>query len=294
MGGFLLDTSNPGTTAKSAAYGLQVDYPNDRWNTGLAVRSVQDNFRPALGFLTRTGGYHRYQPYFNFSPRPRSSRRVRRLGFTADVDLQTDSSNEWLTRLWGLTLLNADFHTEDTVSVLVLPEYERLNQDFRVNARRGVTLPKGTEYDFVRYRVTGSTANRRLVAVSPTIEWGGFYSGTRRQVSVDVNVRARPGVIIYTSTEWNRIDLPQTRFRTRLFRLTPELQFGQWVSLVNTVQFDSVSSVLGWQSRFRWIVTPGDDIYVVYTQNWLDDTVLNRLTTLSRRATAKLLYTRRF
>ena len=79
-----------------------------------------------------------------------------------------------------------------------------------------------------------------------------------------------------------------------MFRATPELQFSQWVSLVNTIQYDSVSAVLGWQSRLRWILTPGNDVYVVYTQNWLDDSTFNRFSTLNRRAASKIVYTRRF
>ena len=79
-----------------------------------------------------------------------------------------------------------------------------------------------------------------------------------------------------------------------MFRFTPDVAVGPWVSLVNTFQYDSISRVLGWQSRFRWIVTPGDDVYFVYTQNWLDDAVLDRFVTLNRNATTKLLYTRRF
>jgi hypothetical protein len=56
------------------------------------------------------------------------------------------------------------------------------------------------------------------------------------------------------------------------------------------VQYDSVSRVLGWQSRFRWIITPWSDLYVVYTQNWLDDPMLNRFATLDRRAASKVIY----
>jgi len=294
VGGFFLNTTNPLDTGRNAAYGVRIDYPNDRWNTGLAYRVVEDHFRPALGFMTRTSGYKRYLPYFNFSPRPRNSRVFRRFGFTADVDLQLDSENRWLTRLWNLTLVDVDFQSEDNFSILALPEYERLHADFRVNARDNVALPRGREYQFVRYRVTGQTANRRIIAVQPTVEWGGFYSGTRRQVSLNLTMRLRPGLIIYTSTELNRVDLPETRFTTQLVRLTPDLAFGQWVSLVNTVQYDSVSRVVGWQSRFRWILRPGDDVYVVYTHNWLDDPVRDRLMTLTRQAATKILYTRRF
>jgi len=55
-----------------------------------------------------------------------------------------------------------------------------------------------------------------------------------------------------------------------------------------------VSRVMGWQSRFRWIVRPGNDLYVVYTHNWLEDPSLDRFVSLDRRAASKVLYTQRF
>ena len=77
-------------------------------------------------------------------------------------------------------------------------------------------------------------------------------------------------------------------------RSDPELQFSQWISLVNTVQFDTVSSVLGWQSRFRWILKPGNDLFLVYSQNWLEDLGVNRFSTINRQAASKMQYTLRF
>ena len=81
---------------------------------------------------------------------------------------------------------------------------------------------------------------------------------------------------------------------TRLYRVGSETQFNPWISIVNTVQFDSQSAVLGWQSRFRWIMQPGNDLYFVYIHNWEDDPLNNRFSTLDRRATSKVLYTHRF
>jgi hypothetical protein len=51
---------------------------------------------------------------------------------------------------------------------------------------------------------------------------------------------------------------------------------------------------MGWQSRFRWIIRPGNDLYVVYTHNWLEDLTLDRFVSLDRRAASKVLYTQRF
>lgn len=291
VGGFVLRSTNPIATGGNTAHGLRLDYPNDRWNGGLIYRGVQEGFNPAVGFVQR-GGYREYNPYFNFSPRPSNHRYIRRLGFTTDADLRTDMDNRYLSRVWNLTVLDVDFHRQDTFSVLVIPEYERLDRVFRI--QHGVSLPVGGEYSFVRYRVTGQTANRRVIALSPAVEWGRFYSGSRRQITADVTIRPRPGVIFYLSQEFNRVNLPEGRFLTRLFRATPEFQFNQWISVVNTLQYDSVSDGLGWQGRFRWILRPGNDLYFVYTHNWLEDAGLNRFSTLNRRAASKVVYTQRF
>ena len=64
------------------------------------------------------------------------------------------------------------------------------------------------------------------------------------------------------------------------------------MSLANNLQYDSDSRVLGWQVRFRWILTPGNDIYFVTLNNWLDDG--NRYRVLDRNTSTKLVFTQRF
>ena len=138
------------------------------------------------------------------------------------------------------------------------------------------------------------TASRRRFSIQPQWETGSFYSGDRDQLIVDTAFRPRTGIVLDLYGEWNRIALPDGRFTTRLYRSVLDTQFNPWISLSNNVQYDSVSAVLGWQSRFRWILTPGNDLYIVYNHNWLDDPVVNRFTTLDRRASSKFLYTYRF
>ena len=74
------------------------------------------------------------------------------------------------------------------------------------------------------------------------------------------------------------------------------LQFSPWMQFANTIQFDSVSGVLGWQSRFRWIFRPGNDLFLVYAHNWFADPLDPRdsFRTLDRNAASKLVYTHRF
>ena len=290
--GFFLRTAGL-RTRKNSAYGLSVEYPNDPWSAALVYREVQDNYHPEVGFTLRSG-YRRINPSLEYSYRPRQHRYVRRLAFGAQADLYLDNeNNSFLTREWNVTLARLETHSQDSFEFRILPKtYELLERNFSIAP--GIVLPIGNEYTYSRYRLQMRTAGRRVIVMKPALEWGKFYSGDRRTVSIDLTLNARPGVIMYFSGEWNRVRLAEGHFNTRLYRLTPEVQLSPWISLVNTVQYDSVSNVLGSQSRFRWIIKPGNDLYIVYTRNWLDDPILNRFVTLDWQAASKVIYTHRF
>jgi len=299
--GYYLDTTNPLNTGKSAAWGAIVNYPNDRWVAQMLYSEVQENYAPAVGYTLRNG-YRRYVPQFRFQPRPgriggRSRWGVQQFqyGVTGDVQLLT-AGNAWLQRAWDVTVFQANMTSQDQIQVHVLPNYQQLDRNFLIASSptsRNVLL-RGTDYNFTRYRVVLGSAQRRKFAATTTVETGRFYSGTRDQLILDTALRPRTGVVLYMYGEWNKIGLPQARFTTKLYRAILDTQFNPWIQLSNNIQYDSVSAVMGWQSRFRWILRPGNDLYVVYTHNWVDDPVLDRFVTQDRKAASKILYTYRF
>jgi len=291
MAAWFLHATRPDTTVGNSAFGVSVDYPNDRWVATFDANETQEHFNPAIGFVRRNN-YRRYSPTLAFQPRPANNPRVRQLRFGANLDLYTDLSNQLLTREIDLSLLGISTHSQDNLFISVINRREQLDTPFAISP--SITLPVGAEYDFTRYRVFAQTANRRMVAVNGRVEVGHFYSGTRIERQLNLSLRLRPGLFLFLNSQWNDIKLPEGSFTTTLYRFTGETQFSPFIALVNNIQYDSQSAVLGWQSRFRWIVTPGNDLYVVYTHNWLDDPLLNRFMTLDRRAASKLLYTYRF
>ncbi len=290
--GFFLWNTNPVQTAgDNLAYGLRIDYPNDRWEARMSFTEVQAHHAPAIGFTPRTG-FRGYGPRLRFAPRPDRHPWLRQMAFGLDADLRTDVENRFLTRRLDFTLLRMELHSQDNVEISVVPTYERLENDFDISS--GIVLPAGAEYDFTRVRVAFQTANRRVLALRGRVEVGSFFSGDREEITLTLGVRPRPGVTINLEQEWNRVSLAEGRFETRLFRVVADTQFNPWIYLVNNVQYDSVSDVLGWQSRLRWILTPGNDLFIVYTQNWIDSLELDRFTTQDRRAAAKFVFTHRF
>ena len=135
-----------------------------------------------------------------------------------------------------------------------------------------------------------------MVAVAPEVAWGDFFSGRRRDFSLRVDVRPRRGIVMSVEGERNILDLAEGSFTTDVYRFDGNTQFSPWISLANNLQYDTVSRLLGWQLRLRWIRRPGNDLYLVYTHNWRD--VVNaphsRFETIDNRLATKLVYTVRF
>ena len=288
---WMLHAGPPGNRDRANAFGAGIEYPNDLWQLRFDAREVQRNFDPSVGFVLRRD-YRRYRSQVYYGPRPQNHRYIRRTEYDANLEVVTDLRNQLLERALNLTVFNVQFHSQDNVGVEVDPTYVMLDRPF--NIAPGITMPAGAEYRFTRVAVRGQTANRRVLALNGRFETGGFYSGHRDQTILGLTVRARPGYIISLNGEWNQIDLAEGSFASNVFRGTADTQFTPFMALVNIVQYDTMSRVLGWQSRYRWILKPGNDLYVVYTHNWVEDPLRDRFGTLDRRAASKVLYTQRF
>jgi hypothetical protein len=293
LSGFSLWTSNPLGTGQSAAYGLRASYPNDPLTVEIAAQELQANYDPAVGFVERRG-YKRLNPSVEWTPRLNDHPWIRGFEFSFDFDFLNDPQNRPLTRVLEVTPLELNFEDGSRLAIDVSREYERLEEDFEISD--GVILPIGGKYEFTRYQIGGSTADHRVVSVNSDVSWGDFFSGRRREFTIQVSARPRRGVSVSAETELNRLDLAEGRFTTAVYRLAANTQFSPWTSLVNNLQYDTVSRLLGWQMRFRWIRRPGSDLYFVYTHNWNETFTLDqrRFSTLDNRLATKVVHTIRF
>lgn len=185
---------------------------------------------------------------------------------------------------------DVDFQSVDNARVTLNPAYTKLQNDFRIGP--GVSLPAGAEDNHTRYGVNVTTANRRTVSGNISLTRGSYFSGDRRDYTALLNVQPRPGVLATVTAAYNRLELPEGTITTRVLRGVVNTQFSPFMSISNNVQYDSVSRLLGWQLRYRWIVEPGNDLYVDWFRNWQDTGP--ELVTLSRSAAVKAVYTHSF
>ena len=288
------DRNGTASTGDRSARGLRLNYPNDIWRAHVSYRELGDEFRPAMGFTPRNG-LRRVQPSFSWAPRPERWKSVRQLEFGIFYEHLLDLDNLLQTRQANITLLEVRYQSGDSFSIRNNNRFERLDNSFEISD--GVTLPV-SEYRFSDLRFGAQSADLRPVSGRIGYTLGDFWSGSRRSSDVGVSVRPVQGVTISTNWERDNVTLPQGAFTTDLVRLSGAWHLSPWASVTGNVQYDTVSEIIGLFTRLRWILTPGSDFFLVYTQNWqYDRTAIvgdARFLTLSRGATTKINYTHRF
>jgi len=267
--------------------GIRLAYPNDIWNWHVSFREFGNAWTPPLGFAPRNG-FRRLQPSLSWNPRPEDGR-IRQYGFGLRYEYLTDLAESLLTRQAGFDV-GAELHSGDEIEVGVEEQFERAERAFEIV--EGVTIPTGG-YTFRRASASVSTARQRQLAGQVRFDVGEFWSGNRTVLQGSATVRPVVGVSLTADAEWNDVSLPQGDFTASVFRFEGEWHATPDLSTIATLQYDDVSEVVGLFSRLRWIVRPGSDVFLVYTQNW-EDRPGRGLFTLERGGTVKVTYTHRF
>ena len=282
--------------ADRRARGIRVSFPNDRWRFHSSLRDFGTHYAPATGFASRNG-FRRLQPTLTWAPRPDWWSAVRQMEWQIQFEYLTDLENRLLTRNIDLTLLQLNFESGDRFGVEVGERFERLDQPFRIHGSGddAIHIPAG-DYRNRGWSTQLRTAGRR--AVSGGVELGrrDFWSGERTEIQGNLTARPWPGVSFSTMYQRNEVRLPQGDFDTNLVRLGANWNPSPLTSFTGNVQYDDVSEVVGLFLRARWIVRPGNDLFLVWTHNWRNQggSLLDRnLDTLSRGGALKVNYTYR-
>lgn len=287
---FISDDGELPDEGRSDSWGWHASVSRDPYDAEMSFREVQPAYNPAVGFTPRRN-YRSWNPEIYWSPRFESHRWFRGVQLGADAGINTSLTNHVIDRNIRITPMELEFHSGDSVEFQMFKQTENLDEDFEISD--GVILPAGNSYDWLRYQLGYDSAEQRMFSGRVEYSFGDFWDGKRKELSLDLNIRPRPGILIQLSSEFNDVDLPGGAFTTKLYSLDARTQFSPWLSLSNNLQYDTDSGELGWQLRFRWIQKPGNDLFFIWTQNWQDE-LGRRFTSLDRRGVAKIVRTIRF
>ena len=152
----------------------------------------------------------------------------------------------------------------------------------------GIRLPVGG-YNFHTVQFQYQGGQQRRVSGAVAYETGTFYNGTRHSIGVNAaRVQVTPQISIEPSMQINWIDLVEGSFtaevvRSRVtFTMTPRM----FVSAL--AQYNSSTRSVGSNLRFRWEYLPGSELFVVYTDDYDSQPVVDTRALRNRAFVVKI------
>jgi hypothetical protein len=284
-------SDTPGLNGDDKAFGISASSnAQDKFDGFVSFKVVEENFRPALGFINRLGIRNLEAGLeYTYRPEDRFLRAIQpRLGFDRFERIADGSVESQTISVQPFSLEN---HTGDYLQLTFFNNREGLIEPFEISD--GVIIPIG-DYEFNRYSMQLNTGGQRKWSGGLGYSAGDFFDG--ESVGVAPYFNWRPSAHFRLNVEYrvDDIDLPQGSFVTRLTRLRTDIVFSSRLSWVNLFQWDNVSNLLGINSRFHWIPQAGRDIFLVLNHNMRDIDENRTFRSESADLTLKASYTFRF
>ncbi|TVQ29909.1 MAG: hypothetical protein EA376_14430 [Phycisphaeraceae bacterium] len=248
------------SNSDSMTFGGRINIPDDRLSFNLFAAQIGEDFNPALGFVQRRG-VREYNGSIRHRWRPGGF--LRRVDLSARANVFTDLDDEVDTSEFDLPRLEFENQVGDTLRLAFTTLRDNFDEPFAI--RPGVVVAPD-DYRFNRFSAQASTSTSRPLAVAAGFEAGNFLSGSRTDYTA--GLEWRPSAHFFGSAEYemNDVGLAEGDFTVHIARARIDFLFTPQLSWSNTVQYDNVSKLMGVNSRLRWEVEPGRDVFVVLNQ----------------------------
>ena len=262
---FGLKSKTESVEGNDLAWGAQFNYPNDFINAGLGYHQIGKNFIAGMGFVPRVNIRQTYGD-LTFGPRPRKFGILQLHfggGFNHITDLET---GDLATREFDINPLGIRFRSGEELSYSISSQYEMLKKDFHIF--EDFIIPEG-EYEWWKHRIQLQTKGARNLWGTATYGFGDFFNGERRDITLKANWKVAVPFFLGGTLIQNHVLLPEGDFTANIYQMNANILFSPDITLYNFVQYDNASNNAGWQSRFQWIVKPGNEIILAWTANFL-------------------------
>ena len=251
-----------GHNSNASAIGGRLVLPNEPLGLFFYASNVGDEFNPALGFVSRIGRrQYILDARYRWRPEMDGIRRVDLSGF---ANIHTLLNNDLETARFTLAELDIETDSDDELEIRATWERDNLFEPFEIID--GVTIPVG-EYGMGGVRARLDTALSRPWSVDVSYGWREFFTGHRRDLATELQWRPTANFFGEFEVEQNDINLAEGDFQVLVLRTRINFLFTPDLAWTNTVQWDNASEVAGINSKIRWEVEPGQELFVVYNES---------------------------
>jgi len=268
LGAWTATTQGDVGPGSKMGWGFKIDYPNDLFDCNVSINEYGTALEPLLGFLPRPGVRHT-SAGCNYQPRPSKDgpfKWIRQEFFENQYSRYTDTRGIVESWEYFMAPVNVRFESGDRFEFNWNPHGETLLAPFEVAP--GVIIPPGS-YDFTRWRLEAQTSEHRPVQFGTTTWFGTFYNGHLTQWEEYLRWTSPRGKIqLDLEMENDFGHLPAGDFVQRLWSVRAAYAWNPNLVLSSFIQYDTASQNVGTNTRLRWTIRPGNDLFIVWNRGW--------------------------
>jgi len=263
--GYYARTATPGLEGQNSAAKLGFRWTSDLWEINGYGFDIQNNFNAEMGFIMRTG-IRRGQIHIGFTPEP-DIPGIRRLDPHIFVAYTDDRHGTELLREWHAHL-NVELINGGSFGIQWNRDREFVDVPFQI--QRDIVLPVAI-YDDPFWKFNLTTDRSRNLSLTAGYQWGGFYGGHSRILTLGGGFRPLPNFNGELKLVLNDIELPQGAFLNHILLTRLIYSFSTRLFLMSLLQWNSETDNLDVNLRFNFIYRPGSNIYMVYNETrWVN------------------------
>ena len=120
------------------------------------------------------------------------------------------------------------------------------------------------------------------------LETGPFYNGDHTTIAVNgTRMQVTPQLSLEPSLSISRVNLVQGSFIAKIVRTRTTYTITPRMFVSGLLQYNSASTSVGSNLRFRWEYQPGSELFVVYTDEYDSDAPPNAVALRNRAIVVK-------
>lgn len=260
--GYLAGSSDDGLRHDNLAGRFYVSFPNDLINWYGLYHTLDENFKPGVGFASRVG-IKNYIWFLTISPRPNIPY-VKKLVFKPfDINYTTGMDGTLQTRNNEIRPLGFIFNSGDELDFKILSKYDYIDKPNGWNIFGDTVIPRGT-FTWWYYEIAYFGSRTRPVALDFTTNFGDHYSGTRTYYNTSLSFKRTKNVALSADMTYNDIAIGKSRFITREYGGRLGVDYNTRLSSSIFVQWNNKTNEVNTNFRIHYIPRVGSDIYIVY------------------------------
>jgi hypothetical protein len=259
VSGFLAKTSTPNVSGDQYAYQIGSNYDSQAWILNATYTDVAPQFNPEVGFLRRedfrklsTLVLRRFRPADLLSlqeirPHVSFSGYWNHENIYETGRLHVDNHLEWRS--------GAELHTGVNFT------HEELIDPFAIYP--GVVIQPGV-YDNAEAQIVAFTDEGRWLSGGLRTIAGGFYGGSRLELTPTAKMRLGDRFNTEFSWSWKDINLPEGDFVANLVLNRISYSFTPRIYIQSLIQYNDRAEVWSTNVRFAWLQAANTGLFIVY------------------------------